>query len=167
MSRMISVAAGCRFTASGVGCPCSSVACAAPANDIAPAAMLAIQAPRFTQFSSLEIQRRYGARRRRRLYSPGAAFDRALRVCKSPTGWGASMSRAWLPRRFSTAILTLAAAAVAAPFADLAMAQRSDPSAVTVVGRDPNARRCSEQVLRGDPATQRSIVAPRRWDTGT
>jgi len=60
------------------------------------------------------------------------------------------MSRAWLPRRFSTAILTLAAAAVAAPFADLAMAQRSDPSAVTVVGRDPNARRCSEQVLRGD-----------------
>lgn len=60
------------------------------------------------------------------------------------------MSRAWVPRRFSTAILTLAAAAVAAPFADLAMAQRSDPSAVTVVGRDPNARRCSEQVLRGD-----------------
>lgn len=60
------------------------------------------------------------------------------------------MSRAWLPRRFSTAILAFAAAAVAAPFADLAMAQRSDPSAVTVVGRDPNARRCSDQVMRGD-----------------
>ncbi len=42
-------------------------ACAAPANDIAPAAMLAIKAPRFTQFSSLEIQRRYGARRSSRL----------------------------------------------------------------------------------------------------
>ncbi|MFN3462779.1 MAG: tetratricopeptide repeat protein [Terricaulis sp.] len=60
------------------------------------------------------------------------------------------MSRAWLPRRFSTAILAFAAAAAAAPFADLAMAQRSDPSAVTVVGRDPNARRCSDQVMRGD-----------------
>lgn len=60
------------------------------------------------------------------------------------------MSRAWLPRRFSTAILAFAAADVAAPFADLAMAQRSDPSAVTVVGRDPNARRCSDQVMRGD-----------------
>ncbi|MEZ5956498.1 MAG: tetratricopeptide repeat protein [Hyphomonadaceae bacterium] len=37
-----------------------------------------------------------------------------------------------------------------APFAEVALAQRSDPSAVTVVGRDPNARRCSDQVLRGD-----------------
>jgi tetratricopeptide (TPR) repeat protein len=35
-------------------------------------------------------------------------------------------------------------------FADAAFAQRSDPAAVTVVGRDPNARRCHEQVLRGD-----------------
>lgn len=60
------------------------------------------------------------------------------------------MSRAWLPRRFSTAILALAAAAVAASFAGVAMAQRTDPSAVTVVGRDPNARRCSDQVMRGD-----------------
>jgi tetratricopeptide (TPR) repeat protein len=60
------------------------------------------------------------------------------------------MSRAWLPRRFSTAILALAAAAAAASFAGVAMAQRTDPSAVTVVGRDPNARRCSDQVMRGD-----------------
>ena len=60
------------------------------------------------------------------------------------------MSRAWLPRRFSTAILALAAAAVAASFAGVAVAQRTDPSAVTVVGRDPNARRCSDQVMRGD-----------------
>ena len=38
-------------------------------------------------------------------------------------------------------------------FVDIAAAQqtqRTDPTAVTVVGRDPNARRCSQQVLRGD-----------------
>jgi tetratricopeptide (TPR) repeat protein len=60
------------------------------------------------------------------------------------------MSRAWLPRRFSTAIPALAALAAMASFADVALAQRTDPSAVTVVGRDPNARRCAEQVMRGD-----------------
>jgi tetratricopeptide (TPR) repeat protein len=60
------------------------------------------------------------------------------------------MSRAWLPRRFSTAIPALAAAIALSAFADIASAQRSDPAAVTVVGRDPNARRCSEQVMRGD-----------------
>lgn len=60
------------------------------------------------------------------------------------------MSRAWLPRRFSTVILAFAAVATTAPFAGVAQAQRSDPSAVTVVGRDANARRCSDQVLRGD-----------------
>lgn len=60
------------------------------------------------------------------------------------------MSRAWLPRRFSSAILAIAAAITLSTFADLASAQRSDPAAVTVVGRDPNARRCSEQVMRGD-----------------
>ena len=60
------------------------------------------------------------------------------------------MSRAWLPRRFSTVILAFVAVAATAPFAGVAQAQRSDPSAVTVVGRDANARRCSDQVLRGD-----------------
>ncbi|MEZ5959451.1 MAG: tetratricopeptide repeat protein [Hyphomonadaceae bacterium] len=60
------------------------------------------------------------------------------------------MSRAWLPRRFSSAILAFVAVAAAAPFAGVAVAQRNDPSAVTVVGRDPNARRCSDQVMRGD-----------------
>jgi tetratricopeptide (TPR) repeat protein len=62
------------------------------------------------------------------------------------------MSRAWLPRRFSTAILTLGllALAVSATPAAAQQTQRTDPSAVTVVGRDPNARRCSDMVLRGD-----------------
>jgi len=60
------------------------------------------------------------------------------------------MSRAWLPRRFSSAIPALAAAIAVSTFAGVASAQRSDPAAVTVVGRDPNARRCSEQVMRGD-----------------
>jgi tetratricopeptide (TPR) repeat protein len=31
-----------------------------------------------------------------------------------------------------------------------AQAQRTDPTAVTVVGRDPNARRCNDLVMRGD-----------------
>lgn len=63
------------------------------------------------------------------------------------------MSRAWLPRRFSTAIPAIAAAIALAALAEAAQAQqrtRTDASAVTVVGRDPNARRCSEQVMRGD-----------------
>jgi tetratricopeptide (TPR) repeat protein len=60
------------------------------------------------------------------------------------------MSRAWLPRRFSTVILAFAAVAAATPFAGVALAQRTDPAAVTVLGRDPNARRCSDQVMRGD-----------------
>ncbi|ANP47377.1 tetratricopeptide repeat protein [Candidatus Viadribacter manganicus] len=59
------------------------------------------------------------------------------------------MSRAWLPRRFSIAIPVFAALIMGVAFADLAFAQRTDPSAVTVVGRDPNARRCSDQVMRG------------------
>jgi tetratricopeptide (TPR) repeat protein len=58
------------------------------------------------------------------------------------------MSRAWLPRRFSSAIPALVA--LAAFVAAEAAAQRTDPTAVTVVGRDPNARRCSELVMRGD-----------------
>lgn len=60
------------------------------------------------------------------------------------------MSRAWLPRRFSTVIPALAAAVAISAFAGEAMAQNADPTAVTVVGRDPNARRCSQLVLRGD-----------------
>lgn len=60
------------------------------------------------------------------------------------------MSRAWLPRRFSSTILASVTLVAAAAFGDVALAQRTDPSAVTVVGRDPNARRCSDQVLRGD-----------------
>ncbi|MGQ0533200.1 MAG: tetratricopeptide repeat protein [Caulobacteraceae bacterium] len=62
------------------------------------------------------------------------------------------MSRAWLPRRFSSAIPALAVLIAATAFAQAAAAQtqRTDPAAVTVVGRDPNARRCSEWVLRGD-----------------
>lgn len=60
------------------------------------------------------------------------------------------MSRAWLPRRFSYAIPAFVAI-IAALAVDVATAQsRTDASAVTIVGRDPNARRCSEQVLRGD-----------------
>lgn len=64
------------------------------------------------------------------------------------------MSRAWLPRRFSLVILAFAATAAFASVADVAVAQRSDPSAVTVVGRDPDARRCSEQVMRGDTSDE-------------
>ncbi|MCC6788147.1 MAG: tetratricopeptide repeat protein [Hyphomonadaceae bacterium] len=64
------------------------------------------------------------------------------------------MSRAWLPRRFSLVISTFAAFAAFASFADNAAAQRSDPTAVTVVGRDPNARRCSDQVMRGDTSDE-------------
>ncbi|MEQ1491019.1 MAG: tetratricopeptide repeat protein [Terricaulis sp.] len=64
------------------------------------------------------------------------------------------MSRAWLPRRFSLVISALAAFTAMASFADAALAQRNDPSAVTVVGRDQNARRCSEQVMRGDTSDE-------------
>lgn len=64
------------------------------------------------------------------------------------------MSRAWLPRRFSSAILAFVALAAASPFAEVALAQRTDPSAVTVLGRDPNARRCSDQVLRGNTSDE-------------
>lgn len=64
------------------------------------------------------------------------------------------MSRAWLPRRFSSAILAFVALAAASPFAEVAFAQRTDPSAVTVLGRDPNARRCSDQVLRGNTSDE-------------
>jgi tetratricopeptide (TPR) repeat protein len=64
------------------------------------------------------------------------------------------MSRAWLPRRFSSAILALAVLAAGVSAADIAVAQRSDPSAVTVVGRDPNARRCSDRVMRGDTSDE-------------
>lgn len=61
------------------------------------------------------------------------------------------MSRALLPRRFSLAILALAISIAFASLFDVAAAQqRNDPSAVTVVGRDPNARRCNDQVVRGD-----------------
>lgn len=63
------------------------------------------------------------------------------------------MSRAWLPRRFSSAIPAIAAAVALTALAEGAQAQqrtRTDAAAVTVVGRDPNARRCSDQVLRGD-----------------
>lgn len=64
------------------------------------------------------------------------------------------MSRAWLPRRFSSAILAFVALATASPLAEVALAQRTDPSAVTVLGRDPNARRCSDQVLRGNTSDE-------------
>ncbi|MBX3430170.1 MAG: tetratricopeptide repeat protein [Hyphomonadaceae bacterium] len=60
------------------------------------------------------------------------------------------MSRAWLPRRFSLVFSAFAAFAALTSFAGIAAAQRSDPTAVTVVGRDPNARRCSDLVMRGD-----------------
>ncbi|MBL8546664.1 MAG: tetratricopeptide repeat protein [Hyphomonadaceae bacterium] len=61
------------------------------------------------------------------------------------------MSRALLPRRFSLAIPAFAISVALVSFFDVAAAQqRSDPTAVTVVGRDPNARRCNEQVVRGD-----------------
>jgi tetratricopeptide (TPR) repeat protein len=63
------------------------------------------------------------------------------------------MSRAWLPRRFSSAIPALAAVLALTALADGAWAQqrtRNDPAAVTVVGRDPDARRCSDMVMRGD-----------------
>jgi Tfp pilus assembly protein PilF len=45
-------------------------------------------------------------------------------------------------------ILALVAGALIA--ATDAAAQQGDPTAVTVVGRDPNARQCSQLVLRGD-----------------
>ncbi|MCX7357025.1 MAG: tetratricopeptide repeat protein [Alphaproteobacteria bacterium] len=64
------------------------------------------------------------------------------------------MSRAWLPRRFSLVISAFAATAALASVTDVAVAQRSDPSAVTVVGRDANARRCSDQVMRGDTSDE-------------
>lgn len=64
------------------------------------------------------------------------------------------MSRAWLPRRFSSAILALAAFAAGSSFAGVASAQRNDTSAVTVVGRDANARRCSDHVLSGDTSDE-------------
>jgi tetratricopeptide (TPR) repeat protein len=64
------------------------------------------------------------------------------------------MSCAWLPRRFSPAIPALAALATLAPFIDVASAQRNDPSAVTVVGNDANARRCSQQVMRGETSDE-------------
>ena len=61
------------------------------------------------------------------------------------------MSRALLPRRISLAIPAFAISVALASFADVALAQqRSDPTAVTVVGRDPNARRCNDAVVRGD-----------------
>jgi tetratricopeptide (TPR) repeat protein len=46
------------------------------------------------------------------------------------------------------------ALAAASPLAEVALAQRTDPSAVTVLGRDPNARRCSDQVLRGNTSDE-------------
>jgi len=61
------------------------------------------------------------------------------------------MSRALLPRRFSLAIPAFAITVALASFGSVAGAQqRTDPSAVTVVGRDPNARRCNDLVMRGD-----------------
>lgn len=61
------------------------------------------------------------------------------------------MSRALLPRRFSLAIPALAITVALVSLIDVAAAQqRTDPSAVTVVGRDPNARRCNDKVMRGD-----------------
>lgn len=63
------------------------------------------------------------------------------------------MSRAWLPRRFSSTIPALAAALALTALGGGAWAQqrtRNDPTAVTVVGRDANARRCSDMVMRGD-----------------
>ncbi len=61
------------------------------------------------------------------------------------------MSRALLPRRFSLAILAFAISVALVSFVDVAGAQqRTDPTAVTVVGRDANARRCNDAVGRGD-----------------
>jgi Flp pilus assembly protein TadD len=61
------------------------------------------------------------------------------------------MSRALLPRRFSLAIPAFAISVALVSLIDVAAAQqRTDPSAVTVVGRDPSARRCNDQVVRGD-----------------
>lgn len=61
------------------------------------------------------------------------------------------MSRALLPRRFSLAIPAFAISIALVSFFDVASAQRNnDPTAVTVVGRDPNGRRCNEMVVRGD-----------------
>jgi tetratricopeptide (TPR) repeat protein len=75
------------------------------------------------------------------------------------------MSRAWLPRRFSSLIPALAAAIALTAFAEgAAYAQRTDPTAVTVVGRDPNARRCSEWVMRGETSDETIRVCSEALD---
>ncbi len=49
------------------------------------------------------------------------------------------------------AIPAFAITVALASFGSVAGAQqRTDPSAVTVLGRDPNARRCNDLVMRGD-----------------
>lgn len=61
------------------------------------------------------------------------------------------MIRAELPRRLSGVLPALAAAAAllaAAPAA--AQDPRADPRAMTIIGNDANARRCSANVMAGD-----------------
>jgi tetratricopeptide (TPR) repeat protein len=64
------------------------------------------------------------------------------------------MSRAWLPRRFSTGISAFTAAAIL--FVALAAAQDpgADPRAMTIVGGDGNARRCATAIGGGDVSDQ-------------
>ena len=60
------------------------------------------------------------------------------------------MGQAWLPRRFSAAVFGVAAALAALAAAPSAAAQNRDARAVTVIGNDPQARRCGERVAAGD-----------------
>jgi len=62
------------------------------------------------------------------------------------------MSRVRLPRRLSAAILAAAAGAAVLAAAPSAAAQvpSGDARAVTVIGYDAHARRCSENVVAGD-----------------
>lgn len=63
------------------------------------------------------------------------------------------MSRAWLPSSswLSLFSLALGAAALTAP---VAVAQRGDPRAVTVIGGDSHAQRCIANVAAGDSSDE-------------
>lgn len=61
------------------------------------------------------------------------------------------MIRAWLPRRFAAGIPALVAlGALAAVSPASAQDPRADPRALTVLGSDAHARRCSANVMAGD-----------------
>src|SRR5690348_9750106 len=95
------------------------------------------------------------ARGNARAYSRRARhFDRACLNCHS--GWGASMSRAWLPSRILAGIALTTLFTVAAPSSAHAQDPNHEAQAITVVGNDADLRRCGS--LFGAGATTDEVI---------